>query len=142
MYLSQPRKIGFVEKLVATDEIRVVSEDFNSQGIDLLREKRAWLSFINFCKDTALEIVQSTDSPVAAWRKFLQWYRACCLKKKGKLMREFNSLKMILGEEPKKFTMRVDRVAMELRRVGNAVDEGDKNLAILNGLTQEYAVEQ
>ena len=57
-------------------------------------------------------------------------------------MREFNSLKMKLGEVPKKFTMRVDRVARELRRVGKAVDEDDINLAILNGLTQDYAVEQ
>ena len=49
---------------------------------------------------------------------------------------------MKLGEDPKKFTMRVDRVARELRQVGKAVDEDDKNLAILNGLTQEYAVER
>ena len=29
-------------------------------------------------------------------------------------MREFNSLKMELGEDPNKFTMRVDRVAREV----------------------------
>ena len=46
-----------------------------------------------------------------------------------------------LGEGPKKFTMRVDRVARELRRGGKPVDE-DKNLAILSGLTQGYAVER
>ena len=45
------------------------------------------------------------------------------------------------GEDPKKFTMRVNRVTRELRRVGKAVDEDDKNLVILNGRTQEYAVE-
>ena len=49
---------------------------------------------------------------------------------------------MELGEVPKKFTMRVDRVARELQRVGKAADEDDKDLAILNGLTQEYAVER
>ena len=57
-------------------------------------------------------------------------------------MREFNSLKMERGEDPKKFTMRVDRVARELRRVGNAVGADDKNLAILNELMQDYAVER
>ena len=57
-------------------------------------------------------------------------------------MREFNLLKMELGEDPKKFTMRVDRVARELRQVGKAVDEDDKNLTIFNGLTQDYAVER
>ncbi|CAN0344859.1 unnamed protein product, partial [Ascophyllum nodosum] len=85
---------------------------------------------------------QSTDSPSAAWRELLQRYRVCGLKKKSGLMREFNSLKMELGEDPKKFTMRVDHVARELQRVGKAVDEDDKDLAILNWLTQEYAVER
>ena len=36
--------------------------------------------------------------------------------------------------------MKVDRVARELRRVGKAIDEDDKNLAILNELRQEYTV--
>ena len=36
----------------------------------------------------------------------------------------------------------MDRVARELRRVGKAVDEDDENLVILNGLTQDYAVER
>ena len=49
---------------------------------------------------------------------------------------------MELGEVPKKFTMRVDRVARELQRVGKAADEDGKDLAILNSLTQEYAVER
>ena len=53
----------------------------------------AWLSLITTCKGTALEIVQSTDSPSAAWRKLLQRYRACGLKEKSSLMRELNSLK-------------------------------------------------
>ena len=33
---------------------------------------------------------------------------------------------MELGGDPKKFTMRVDRVAKELRHVEKAVDEDDK----------------
>ena len=93
------------------------------------------LSLITTCKVTALEIVQCTDSPSAAWQELLQRYHACGLEEKSKLMRMFNSLEMELGEDPKKFTMRVDRVARELRRVGKAVDEDDKNLGILNGLT-------
>ena len=42
---------------------------------------------------------------------------------------------MELGKDPKKVTMRVDCVARELRRVGKAIDEDDRNLTILNGLT-------
>ena len=34
VYSSQARIRGFSEELVATDEIRVGAEDFNSQGID------------------------------------------------------------------------------------------------------------
>ena len=49
---------------------------------------------------------------------------------------------MELGEHPKKITMRVDRVARELQRVEKAVDEDDKNLVILKGLTQEYVLER
>ena len=143
VYSSQARILGFAEELVATDEIRVGAENFSSQGIDPLRAKRAseaWLSLITTCKGTALEIVQSTVSPRAVWRELLQRYRACGQKEKSRLMREFNSLKIELGEDPKKFTMRADRAARELRRVGKDVDEDNKNLAILNGLTQEYTV--
>ena len=34
----------------------------------------------------------------------------------------------------------VDRFATELRRVWKAIDKDDKNLGVLNGLPQEYAV--
>ena len=69
MYLSQARVLRFTKKLVATAEIRVGAKDFNSQRIDPLRAKRASkVSFFHTatCKGTALEIVQSTDSPSAA----------------------------------------------------------------------------
>ena len=146
MYSSQARILGFAEELVATDEIRVGVVDFNSQGIDPLRAKRASkarLFLVSTCKGMALEIVQSTDSPSAAWwRELLQRYRAYGLKEKSRLMREFNSLKLQLEEDPEKFTKRVDRVARKLRRVGKAVEEVYKTLTILNGLTEEYAVER
>ena len=89
-----------------------------------------------------LGIVQSIDSLSAAWWELLQRYRACGLKEKSRLTQELDSLKMELREDPKKFTMRMDRVARELRRVGKAFADKNKNLAILNGLTQEYAVER
>ena len=120
MYSSTTRILDFAEKLVATDEIRVGAEDFNSQGIAPLRAKRAfeaWFSLTATCKGTALEIVQSTDSPSAAWRELLQRYRACGLKVKSRLMQELNLLKMKLEEDPMKFTMRVNRAARELRRI-------------------------
>ena len=55
-YSSQARILGIAEEMVATGEIRVGAEDFNSQGIDQLRAKRAfeaWLSLLTTCKGTA-----------------------------------------------------------------------------------------
>ena len=69
VHSSQTRINGFAEEMVATDEIRVGAEEFNSQGIDSLRAKyasKARLSLITTCKGTALKVVQSTDSPSAA----------------------------------------------------------------------------
>lgn len=57
-------------------------------------------------------------------------------------MREFNSLKMELGEDPRAFMMRVDRVAKELRKTGKATDKDGKNLVMLNELTEEYTIER
>ena len=91
MYSSQAKILGVAEELVASNEIRVKAEDFNSQGIDPLRTKRAseaWLFLTTTCKGTALEIVHSTDSPSAAWRELLQRHRACDLKEKSRLMQE------------------------------------------------------
>ena len=118
VYSSQARILVFAKELVATDEIRVGAENFNSQGINPLRAKRAseaWFSLIAICNDTTLEIVQTTDSPSTTWRDMLQRYRACDSKEKNRLIRAFNLLKMELGEDPKKFIMREVRVARELR---------------------------
>ena len=41
VYSSKIRIFGFADELVATDEIRVEDEDFNSRGIGPLRAKRA-----------------------------------------------------------------------------------------------------
>ena len=104
VYSSQARILGFAKELVETDEIRVGADNFNSQGVNPLRAKRAseaWLFLITTCKDTALEMLQSTDSPSAAWRELLQRYHARGLKDKNRLIRVFNSLKMELGEGPK-----------------------------------------
>ena len=108
VYSSQARKIRLRRGTDGNGRDGVGAEDFNSQGIDPLRAKRAseaWLSLITTCKVTALEIVQSADSPNAAWRELLQRSRACCLNEKSRLAREFNSPKMELEEDPKKFTI-------------------------------------
>ena len=57
-FTSKARVLGFAGELVATDEIKVGAEDFNSRGIDPLRTKRAseaWLSLTTTCKGTALD---------------------------------------------------------------------------------------
>ena len=84
----------------------------------------------------ALKIVQSTDLPSAAW---LQRNRACGMKNKTRLMREFHSLKMELGEDPQEIPH--EGVS---RRQGcrNPSTTTTKNLEILNRLTEEYAIKR
>lgn len=90
----------------------------------------------------ALEFVQETDSPDKAWRPLQQHYRASDLDGKDRLMREFNAQKLKQGERPKNLFLKVQRAARELRRLGKAVDQDDKNLAIESGLSPEHEVER
>lgn len=66
----------------------------------------------------------------------LQRYRASDLRDKCCLVTEFTALRMEPGEEPTKSMMRVDE-----RQVGKKVDEDEKHITILNGLTQENTIE-
>lgn len=79
--------------------------------------------------------MESRASSNATWKKLLQRYRASGLRGKYCLVTKFAALKMEPGEEPKKFMMRVDEAASELRQVVKNVDEDDKH-RFLNVLTQ------
>ena len=64
MQWSQNRILDFAKELMATGDIRVGAENFNSQGVYPLRAtcaSEAWVSHINTGKDAALKIVQSID---------------------------------------------------------------------------------
>ena len=95
-----------------------------------------WLSLITIWKGTALKIVQSTDLPSAAW---LQRYRACGVKDKTRLMREFHSLKMELGEDPQNIPHEGVSRRQGCRKPSTRTT---KNLEFLNRLTEEYAIKR
>ena len=50
-------------------------------------------------------------------------------------------MKMELGEHPRQFLLRVDRMVKELERVEGPVDPKDVDIVILSGLTSQYDAE-
>lgn len=86
MLTSHARTLGFTGEVVVTNEIKIGAEDFKSQNINPLREKRAskaWFSIITAYIGTGLETVQSTNSPSARWWELRKRYCACGLKRRA-----------------------------------------------------------
>lgn len=57
-------------------------------------------------------------------------------------MTEFTALRMEPGKDLTEFMMRVNGVTSKLRQVRKNIDEEEKHIVILNGLTQEYTIER
>ena len=47
-------------------------------------------------------------------------------------------MKMELGEHPRQFFLRVDRLVKEMERVGRPTIEKDINIVLLSGLSSQY----
>ena len=71
----------------------------------------------------------------------MQHYRASGLKERRRLTVDFYTMKMELGEHPRKFLLRVDQMVKELERVDRPVDSKDIDIVILSGLTPQYDAE-
>ena len=145
-HLAKAEALGFAEELTTHEDrdITVGAEEFDASGVDPVRlrqVRQVWTSLITTCKGTARDPVKSAESPGVAWRLLDQHYRASGLKEKRRLIEEFNSMKVEIGEHPREFIMRVDSAAKELRRLGKTVDEDDFVVVILNGVSSEYDTE-
>ena len=141
MYQAHLSALGCADVLT---DINLARCDFDGSGIDperLRRAEQTWVSLITTCKRVAFEIVNGADSPNEAWRRLVQHYRASGLKERRRLTVEFYTLKMELGEHPRKFLLRVDRMVKELERVGRPVDPKDVDIVILSGFTDQYDAE-
>ncbi|CAN0470048.1 unnamed protein product, partial [Ascophyllum nodosum] len=86
-------------------------------------------------------IVQGADSPSQAWRQLVQHYRASGVKEWRRLALDFYSMKMELGEHPRQFFLRVDRLVKEMERVGRPTLEKDIDIVLLTGLSSQYDAE-
>ena len=139
--------MGFAEELTTHEgrDITVSAEKFDASGVDPVRlrqARQAWTSLITTCKGIARGLIKSAETLGGAWRLLDQHYRASGLKEKRRLVEEFNSMKKVeIGEHPRKFIMRVDSAANELRRLAKTVDEDDFVVVILNGVSSEYDTE-
>lgn len=84
--------------------------------------------------------MQATDSPSEASQQLQRYYRASGINENSWFQREFSSTKQEPGDS-RKFVLRVDRISRALGRLGKTVDNDDKNLVIVKGLSPEYEVE-
>ena len=50
-------------------------------------------------------------------------------------------MKMELGEHPRKYLLRVEKIVKELERVERPVDPKDADIVILSGLASQYDAE-
>ena len=76
-----------------------------------------------------------------AWAKLVQHYQTSGLKERRRLTIDFYMIKMELGENPRKFLLRVNRMVKDLERVDRPVDPKDIDIVILSGLTSQYDAE-
>ena len=63
------------------------------------------------------------------------------LKERQRLTIDFYMMKMEMGEQPRKFLLRVDQMVKTLERVDRPVDPKDIDIVILSRLTPQYDAE-
>ena len=140
VHYAQLSALGCAAALTAQgdDDLKIGRSDFTDDEADpeqLRTAHQAWVSLITMCKGVAFDIVQGAESPGAAWSGLMQHYRASGLKERRRLTVDFYTMKMELGEHPRKFLLRVDQMVKELERVDRPVDSKDIDIVILSGLT-------
>ena len=85
--------------------------------------------------------MNAEESASVAWAKLVQHYQASGLKGRRRLTIDFYTMKMELGEHPRKFLLRVDQMVKELERVDRLVDPKSIDIVILGGLTPQCDAE-
>ena len=90
------------------------------------------------CKGVAFDIVERAESPSETWRQLTAYFHVegmCEELRQQK--REFGPLKMEPEDDPKKFTLKVNRTVAEIQRAGLGIKEDHINVAIISGLSHE-----
>ena len=147
VYMAQISALGCKDVLTtpAAQDVKVGADNFDGSQVNpetLRKAKQVWVSLITNCKGVAFEIVQGADSPSQAWRQLVQHYRASVgVKELRRLALDFYSIKPELGEHPRQFFLRVDRLVKEMERVGRPTLEKDIDIVLLTEPSSQYDAE-
>ena len=88
----------------------------------------------------ALEIEQCISGPNDAWRNLESHYRAKGTREILRMSQEVNGKTMEPGDDPFKFIMEIERLATDLRRLGDkSLTDLRKCVIIVAGLSSDYA---
>ena len=145
--LYQARVSGFEVELTAAegDGLSVGADVFDSSNVDPVRLRNAhvaWMALINSCSGMTLEIVQRSNAPNDAWRNLESHYRVKGTREILCLSHGFNGKAMEPGGDPFKFVVEIDRLAVDLHRLGDkSVAELRKCVIIVSGLSADFKME-
>ena len=143
----QARASGFGDELTATegDGLSVGANIFDSSNVDPVRLRNAhvaWMTLINSCSGMALKIVQRSNAPNDAWKNLESHYRAKGTREILRLSHEINVKTMEPGGDPFKFMMKIDRLAVDLHRLGDiSAIELKKCVITESGLSADFEME-
>ena len=144
--MAQISALGCEDMLTtpAAQDVKVGADNFDGSQVNpetLRKAKQVWVSLITNCKGVAFEIVQGADSPSQAWHQLVHHYRASGVKEWRRSALDVYSMKRELGEHPRQFFLRVDRLVKEMERVGQPTLEKDIDIVLLIGLPSQYDAE-
>ena len=146
-YICQTRACGFEAELKAAKGkgLSVGADVFDGSSVDPVRlrnEHVAWMTLINNCRGRTLEIVQHSEAPNDAWQNLESHYKAKTTREILRLLHEVNGKTMLPGEDPFQFMMEIDRLAVNLNRLGDrTVAEVSKWVIIVAVLSADYEIE-
>ena len=145
--LYQARASGFEDELTAAEGggLSVGADVFDSSNVDPVRLRNAhvaWMTLINSCGKMALEIVQRSNAPNDAWRNLESHYKAKGTSEILRLSHKINGKTMEPGGDPHKFMMGIDRLAADLRRLGDkSATELRKCVIIVSSLSADFEID-
>ena len=125
--------------------LNVGADVFDQSNVDPVRLRNAhvaWMTLINNCEGTAVEIVQRSEASNDAWRNPESHYRAEGTREILRLSLEVGGKAMETGEEPFKLAKETDRLAANIHRLGDrSVTELRKCVIIVARLSADYQME-
>ena len=102
--------------------LSIGADVLDRSNVDPVRSRNAlaaWMMLINTCREITLEIVQRSEAPNGAWRNLESHYRAKETREILCMSHVVNEKTMQPGKDPFQFMIEIDRLAADLRRMGD-----------------------